>query len=170
VSPSDHKRTNRVAELLRHELSRLLTEGVRDPRVGFVTVTEVRPTDDLKSAKVYVSVYGTDEQRAATLEGLKASAGFLRHELSHRLDLRFTPFLSFCFDDTLDRAERMDAVFSAIAHGETDTPPLVHQPAIPVDTARTDLAEQARHFEQQSAPTAKPAPRHRLRRPRRDRD
>jgi ribosome-binding factor A len=146
VAPSEIKRAQRVGELLRQELSRLLVDGVKDPRVGFVTVTEIRPTEDLRSAKVFVSIYGDAQKRRATLEGLKASAGFLRRELSHRLELRHVPELLFWQDDTLDRAERMDAVFSAIAHGDTELPPPMQNPALPVGTVRSDLAEQAKHF------------------------
>ena len=137
---------------MRQELSRLLLTEIKDPRVGFVTITAIRPTDDLRSAKIFVSIYGDATQRENTLSGLAASAGFLRRELSHRMQMRYVPELLFFYDDTLDQAERMDAVFSAIAHGSTDTPPVAPNPALPVSTPRSDLAELAKHFVEGSAP------------------
>ena len=137
---------------MRQELSRLLLTEVKDPRVGFVTITEIRPTDDLRSAKIFVSIYGDEAQRETTLAGLKASAGFLRRELSHRMQMRYVPELLFLYDDTLDQAERMNAVFSAIAHGSTETPAIAPNPSLPVETPRSDLAEQAKHFVEGPAP------------------
>lgn len=116
---------------MQEELGRLFVEGLKDPRIGFVTVTEVRLGDDLRSAHVYVSIFGTDEVRAATLAGLKAAAGYLRREIGHRLKLRFAPELTFMHDDSLDRAQRLEVLFNAAARGEHDVPAPVGPEALP---------------------------------------
>jgi ribosome-binding factor A len=112
-----------VGHLLQQELARLLVEGIKDPRVGFVTVTEVRVTDDLKHAQAYVSILGDDSQRQSTLAGLKAAAGFVKRELGQRCKLRYIPSLSFEHDDTLDNAQRLEVIFAAVKRGETEIPP-----------------------------------------------
>jgi ribosome-binding factor A len=122
VSDTAHKRPQRVAQLLHKELSALTVAGLRDPRIGLVTITEVRVTDDLKNAQVFVSVLGNEEARVATLRGLSAAAGFLKREITHRLDLRFAPNLHFSYDDSLARAQRLDELLHAAARGEHDVP------------------------------------------------
>lgn len=123
MSSPDRKRPQRVGELLQHELADLITNELKDPRVGFVTVTEVRVTNDLRLAKVFVSIYGTPEERAGSLEGLHKAAGYLKRELAGRIDLRYVPELVFTPDETLDHADRLDTLMQAIAHGETEPPP-----------------------------------------------
>ena len=146
MSESPNKRTQRVSALIRETLASIFVDGLRDPRVGFVTVTEVRATPDLKTAKIFVSVYGTDAERQASVEGLNDAAGFLRRELSHRLELRFTPELLFVLDTTLDQATRLETLMSAIAKGEIETPPLMPTELAPVQTERSVLAESAKQF------------------------
>ncbi|MBI3178642.1 MAG: 30S ribosome-binding factor RbfA, partial [Deltaproteobacteria bacterium] len=136
-------------------------DEIRDPRVGFITVTEVRVTHDLRSARVYVSIYGNAEQRQASLAGLTAAAGYLKRELGHRLRLRYTPELTFAHDDSLDRAQRIDTLMNAIAHGEVETPAEAAPAPVPVQTARSELVEAARTFE------PPPEPRRRQRKMRR---
>lgn len=131
------KRAHRVAQLLKNELSALTVRGLRDPRVGLVTITDVKLSDDLRSAKVYVSVLGDEAARKASLAGLTAAAGFLRHEVTHGLQLRFAPTLSFHYDDTLATAQRLDALLGAAARGEPELVAEVAQPEMPpVDTGR----------------------------------
>jgi ribosome-binding factor A len=138
VSEFEHKRSQRVGQLVQEELGRLLVEGLKDPRVGFVTVTEVRLSDDLRAAHVYVSIFGADEARQESLEGLRAAAGFLRREIGHRLKLRYAPTLTFALDDSLDRAQRVQVLLSAVARGEHETPEDVPLEALPpVHTSRT---------------------------------
>lgn len=136
---SDHKRSTRVAQLLQEELAGLLINEIKDPRVGLVTVTEVRLADDLSFARVFVSVYGDDAQREAALAGLRGAAGFLRRELAHRVKLRHMPELAFSLDETLDQAERLETVFNAIQRGETEVPTDQHLPLVPVHTQRDTL-------------------------------
>lgn len=102
------RRTEQVNELLREELSGLLAREVRDPRVsGIVSITGVDVSPDLRHAKVWVSVYGSDEDRASTMEALHAARAFLRRELSHRLHLKNTPDLVFEADTTMERAQEL---------------------------------------------------------------
>ena len=122
---------------MQEELGRLLVENVKDPRVGFVTVPEGRLADDLRNARVFVSVYGTDEDRATSLKGLQKAASFLRRELAGRLKLRHTPELIFEIDTTLDKAQRLQQVMGAIARGETESPDASALEVVPVSISRS---------------------------------
>ena len=91
------------------ELADLIQRELKDPRVGFVTVTEVRMSPDLKHARVYVSVFEREEQkRQESISALQRAEGFLRHGLGRRLRLRYVPGLRFVVDDTLDRSARIE--------------------------------------------------------------
>ncbi len=155
MSSSDHKRPQRVAELIKHELAEVITNELKDPRVGFVTVTEVRLGADLKSARVFVSIYGDDETRQASLAGLKIAAGYLKHVIGQRLALRRVPELRFEHDDTLDHAERLDAVMRAIAKGEHEVPSATAKPPASVSIYRGELAEKRRDAERRRAQGAR---------------
>lgn len=111
-------RVERVALLVKEELARLINEGVKDPRVGMVIVTDVVLTSDLREGVVYVSVYGDEETQKNTLKGLEAASSFLRHELSTVLTIRHIPSLVFKIDDSLERGLRMDRLLNQIANGE----------------------------------------------------
>jgi ribosome-binding factor A len=101
-------RLDRVADLIRQELSLLLERQVHDPRIGFVTITSVRLTPDLRTAHVAVSILGDKGMEERSLLGLAAAQGFLRRELSHRLALRHTPALTFALDRTLEVENRIE--------------------------------------------------------------
>lgn len=102
------RRTERINDLLREEISDLLRRGVKDPRVtGLVTITDVDVSPDLRRAKVFVSVMGTDEEKTSTLQALRAAAHFIRRELRKRLTIRRTPELDFLQDDSLARGARI---------------------------------------------------------------
>lgn len=103
-------RPERLAELIRQTIAAFLTGGVRDPRIGFVTVTGVEVSPDLSHARVRVSVMGTEEERVRSLEGLGSAAGFLRAQLSRELALRTSPELHFELDRGLEHAARIDEV------------------------------------------------------------
>jgi ribosome-binding factor A len=110
-----HQRSDRVAEAIREEIAMFLAEGVKDPRVtGLVTVTGVDMTRDLRHAKVFVSVMGTDTDRAATLDGLASVAGFLRSHLARALSLRVAPEVHFVPDESIARAARIESLLSQI--------------------------------------------------------
>jgi ribosome-binding factor A len=145
------RRAERVGQLIQQELASLLVNGVTDTRIGFVTVTEVRLSDDLRSARVYVSVYGTSEQRQEALHGLRDAAGFLRREVGRRVKMKFTPTLTFELDTTLDHAERLEAL---LHHAPPDGDPTPAVPA-PVVNSRTEMAAQKQEFEQRAAERAR---------------
>ena len=88
---------------MKQEIADILMRKIKDPRIGFVTVTDVDLADDLRNAKVFVSVYGGDDQKRASLEGLKSASSFIRSELGRRMRLRFVPELLFRFDATVER-------------------------------------------------------------------
>jgi ribosome-binding factor A len=94
---------------LQVELADLIQRELKDPRVGFVTVTEVRMSPDLKHARVYVSVFeGEEEKKQESVDALQRAEGFLRHSLGRRLRLRYVPALRFVVDDTLDHSARIE--------------------------------------------------------------
>lgn len=95
-------RVEKVQELMKQEVSEIVLRDLKDPRIGFVTVTEVKCTADLREAKIYVSVMGSDDQVKNTLAGLKSSMGFIRREIGRRIRLRFTPEISLALDKSLD--------------------------------------------------------------------
>jgi ribosome-binding factor A len=101
------KRTERVSDQIRMEIADILMRRVKDPRVGFVTVTAVDVTVDLKQAWVYVTVLQRGAQEAETLEALSRAEGFIRGELGRRLKLRYVPVLTFVKDTSVDRVTRI---------------------------------------------------------------
>ncbi len=100
-------RMRRVDEAMREVLSDAIAKELQDPRVGFVTVTGVKTSPDLRHARVYVSVLGDDEARAASLAGLESAQGFLQGRVSHALRLKHTPTLTFGYDESVDRGMRI---------------------------------------------------------------
>lgn len=101
-------RLERVAKLIREELSELLQRQVKDPRLGeFLAITDVSVSPDLKYARVFVSRIGTEEEKQELLAVLSSASGFLRRELTRRLNLRSIPELSFHWDDSIERGDRI---------------------------------------------------------------
>ena len=94
-------RVEKLQELIKQEVSDIIFNELKDPRIGFVTVTKVEMTGDLREAKIFVSIMGKDEALKDTLQGLKSSLGFIRREIGKRIRLRFTPEISFALDDSL---------------------------------------------------------------------
>ena len=103
-------RMRRVDEAIRQVIGEAAAGELKDPRVGFVTVTDVRTSADLSQARVYVSVLGDEPLREATLEGLRSAHGYLQRRLASQLRLKRTPTLAFVYDDTTDKALRIDAL------------------------------------------------------------
>jgi ribosome-binding factor A len=97
----------RVDEAMRAVLSDAIAKDLKDPRVGFVTVTGVKTSPDLRYARVYVSVLGDDPERAASVDGLRSAQGYLQHRVATELSLKHTPSLTFEYDDTVDRGMRV---------------------------------------------------------------
>jgi ribosome-binding factor A len=103
-------RMRRVDEAMREVLSLAITSELKDPRVGFVTVTAVETTPDLRQARVFVSVLGTEPVRRRSLDGLRSAHGYLQRRVADELHIKHTPTLEFVYDDTTDRAERIDTL------------------------------------------------------------
>ncbi|MGL5058720.1 MAG: 30S ribosome-binding factor RbfA [Microcoleus sp.] len=103
------RRVERVASLIKREVSLMLLNGIKDDRVGsgMVSVTDVIVSGDLQHAKIFVSVYGTDEAKAETMEGLRSATRYVRGELGHRVQLRRTPEVVFLEDNSLERGDKM---------------------------------------------------------------
>ncbi|MCK9182439.1 MAG: 30S ribosome-binding factor RbfA [Fibrobacteraceae bacterium] len=106
------RRTDRLDELFREEISKLLQKGLKDPRVGFATITRVEITTDLSYAKVYVSVLGSEKDKTGTMIGLKNSAGFIRKYLGTQIKIRKIPELTFVLDESLDHAMHIEEILS----------------------------------------------------------
>lgn len=111
-------RPERVSELIRQSIGAFLAGDVRDPRIGFVTVTGVEVSPDLGHAKVRVSVMGTDEEKARSLEGLASAARYLRAQLAQELRLRTSPELHFHLDRGIEHAQRIDQVLKELKEGD----------------------------------------------------
>ncbi len=114
------RRTDRVSDVLRAELSDLLLREVHDPRVKLASITEVDVTTDLRRAIVKVSVLGDDQQRQETIEGLRHARGFLRTELSHRLRTRVTPELVFELDRGAEHSQKISDLLESL-HGRDES-------------------------------------------------
>jgi ribosome-binding factor A len=108
----------RVDEAVREVLGDAVSKDLKDPRVGFVTVTEVRTSPDLRHARVFVSVLGTPDERAATLDGLRSAHGLLQARIARELRLKRTPALEFALDETAERAARLEALIEDVTEGE----------------------------------------------------
>jgi ribosome-binding factor A len=110
--PDVSRRTRQVGEFIKEELTDIIRREVKDPRIGFMSITHVEMSPDLRSARVYVSVLGTDEERSATLVALRSGALFIRHHLKPRLRMRQIPELEFRDDRSMERAEEITRAIS----------------------------------------------------------
>ena len=107
-------RTERVASLIKEEVGMMLAREYRDPGYGFITITDVHMTPDLKIAKIYVSIMGNAVMKERTMEMLEEHKGEIRSFIGSRLRLKFTPTVQFYIDETLDRVERIDQIIKRI--------------------------------------------------------
>ena len=108
------RRTRQVGEMLREELSDIIRREVKDPRVAFFSITEVDVPTDLRTARVYVSVLGTEDEREQTLIALRSASGFIRHHLRPRLRMRQIPELDFRDDRSMEHAEQIAKVLRSM--------------------------------------------------------
>lgn len=108
------RRQRQVGELLHQEISQLIQHRTQDPRLGFVTVTGVDVSPDLRQAQVYITVLGNDVDAQSTLAGLTSAAGYFRRELGQSLALRHVPLLTFKFDHSLEHGLRIDSLLDSI--------------------------------------------------------
>ena len=115
------QRVEKIQEFIQQELSKIILNGLKDPRVGFVTVTGVEVTGDLRSAKVFVSLMGSEQQKKDTWDGLQHSLGFLRTEVGRRLGIRHTPELSLQRDNSLDNSDHIQQLLLGLQTPERKT-------------------------------------------------
>ncbi len=116
------RRVSRVAEQIKREIGQMLIQDIKDDRVGagMVSVTDVDVSGDLQHAKIFVSIYGTDEAKAETMAGLKAATGYVRRELGHRVRLRRTPEVIFLEDRSIERGNRVLSLINKISQEHPD--------------------------------------------------
>jgi ribosome-binding factor A len=126
------RRIDRINGLLRQEISQLLFQQIKDPRLeGVISITQVRTSDDMRNARVSLSVMGDKNTQESALEGIRSAASFLRRELKERLTLRYVPFLSFHLDDSLETADRVLQVMDHIQETWQETWPETSQETRP---------------------------------------
>ncbi|TCT26726.1 ribosome-binding factor A [Melghiribacillus thermohalophilus] len=113
-------RANRIAEQMKKELGDIIGRKIKDPRIGFVTVTDVELTGDLQQAKVYISVLGNDDEKKETLIGLGKAKGFIRSEIGKRIRLRKTPEITFEFDEAIEYGNRIEKILKDLNEGTYD--------------------------------------------------
>ena len=107
-------RNSRVGEQMKKELSQIIQQEIKDPRIGFVTVTGVGVTGDLQEAKVYISVMGNDEQKENSVKALQRAKGFVRSEMGKRIQLRHTPDLLFKIDESIEYGSKIENLLNDI--------------------------------------------------------
>lgn len=108
------KRSEKVADLIQKEISQMLLKSVKDPRIGFVTITRVTVSEDCRFAKVYFSVAGTLAERENSMKGLDSAKGYVRKELGRRIRLRYTPEILFQFDPSIEYSIHMEELIQSI--------------------------------------------------------
>ena len=111
---TEGKRSEKIADIIHKEVSQMLLKTVKDPRIGFVTITRVAVTEDCRLAKVYFSVAGTPEERERSISGLTSAKGYIRKELGRRISLRYTPEIMFQFDPSIEYAIHIGEVFQQL--------------------------------------------------------
>ncbi len=116
-----HRRTARVADLVKQEVSQIIQHEMKDPRIGFVTVTSVEVSIDLRHARVYFSVLGSKADQEESLEGLERAKGYIRTQLGRRITLRHIPELLFRYDESFDYAQRISNVMRSIEPTENES-------------------------------------------------
>ena len=114
MSFREFKRADRVSIQIQREINALLINGLKDPRLYGTNVTSIKMTDDLKHARIFYSIQGNETRQEEVDTAFRKASGFIKRELSSKLNLRYLPELSFCYDDTLDYAMKMENIFSKI--------------------------------------------------------
>ncbi|HSP80308.1 MAG TPA: 30S ribosome-binding factor RbfA [Myxococcaceae bacterium] len=116
---STSNRPERVGHEIQAAIGKLLTRGeLKDPRIGFITITGVKVSPDLRVARVYYSMMGSEEQRKETQKGLDAAKGFIRREVSEAVNLRVSPEIFFTFDESLERGDRIERLLREVKEKE----------------------------------------------------
>jgi len=110
-------RAKRVGELIRREVGQMLLKEIKNPGIGFVTVTGVEMSQDVRYGKIYISIYGNEEEKKKTMAALESATGFIRREIGRRIKLRFCPELQFRYDSSIEYAAHIDEVLKKIKDG-----------------------------------------------------
>ena len=110
----NYKRIDRIGDQIRVEISDIIARRLNDPRIGFVTITAVEVSEDLRHARVFVSVYGDEKVKIQTMKGLDSASGFIRGEVGHRLRIKFIPDITFKLDTSMEKAEHVLGILEEI--------------------------------------------------------
>ncbi len=113
-----NKRSEKVAALIKQEVSKMLLTELKDPDFGFITITKVNVSKDLQHARIFYSVYGDDAGRKKNRQALDRATGYIRSEIGHRIKLRFVPEIEFTYDDSAEYADRIEHLLYKINTGE----------------------------------------------------
>jgi ribosome-binding factor A len=148
-------RTDRIDQLLRQEIGEILSREIQDPRIGFVTITDVETAPDLSTARVWVSVIGQPDEREQTLKALQRAMPFVRRELGSRVRLRRIPELQIRVDDTAQRGTRVLQLLAELEGGQTPDEPAAPGESLPTPVPRIPAAPQtpARRRPREARPT-----------------
>ena len=122
-------RVAKVADRIREVIAKRLEKGLRDPRMGFVTITDVKVTGDLQHASIFYTVYGTDEERADSAAALKSATGMLRTEVGKNITSRLTPSLEFIADGIPENAKLIDSLLTEARNRDAEVETLARQAA-----------------------------------------
>ncbi|MFY9134892.1 MAG: 30S ribosome-binding factor RbfA [Bacillota bacterium] len=113
-------RPDRVKAAIREEVSNILQRDLKDPRLGFATVTDVDISGDLQHVKIYVSILGEEESRTETMKALESAKGYIRSEIGRRVPLRLTPEITFEYDESIERGARILKLIEEVQSGRND--------------------------------------------------
>ncbi|MCD5397435.1 30S ribosome-binding factor RbfA [candidate division NPL-UPA2 bacterium] len=108
------RRVEKVAEAIKEEVSLIIQGEVKDPRIGFLTVTAVELSNNLRYAKIFISVYGSQEEKVKALKGLQSATRFIRREIGHRIQLRYTPEIVFKWDESIEKGAHVSSLLRQI--------------------------------------------------------
>lgn len=109
-----YKRSDRIAAVIQEEISTMLVSGLKDPAIGFITITRVNVTNDLRHAKIFYSVYGDEEKKEQSKKAIARASGYIRSEIGHKLGLRFVPEINFYYDDSTEYADHIESLLKKI--------------------------------------------------------
>ncbi len=107
-------RASRVAEQMKKEIAAIVEKQVKDPRIGFITITNVELSNDLRHAKIFISSLGTEEEQNKSMEGLEKAKGFIRREIASRINLRYAPEIIFRIDNSIEHGVKISKLLSEL--------------------------------------------------------
>jgi ribosome-binding factor A len=113
-------RRQRVQDFLREEISMIVQQEIKDPGLGFITIIDVKMTEDLKYAKIYYSVYGSDEEKERSAQALKRATSYIKHLLGDKVRMKYMPEITFVYDTEQEKAARIDEILKKASNVSTD--------------------------------------------------